>query len=32
VNVVLGIARYGFLLLLIVFLLYVTYLMRRDLE
>jgi hypothetical protein len=31
-NVVLGIARYGFLALLVFFLLYVTWLMRKDLE
>ena len=31
-NVVLGLARYGFLALLVLFLLYVTSLMRRDME
>ena len=31
-NVLLGIARYGFLALLVLFLLYVTWLMRRDME
>ena len=31
-NVVLGLARYGFLALLVLFLLYVTWLMRRDME
>jgi hypothetical protein len=32
VNVFLGLARYGFLALLVLFLLYVTWLMRKDLE
>ena len=31
-NVLLGLARYGFLALLVLFLLYVTWLMRRDME